>query len=110
MGDPFMFHDTYADRTPDQIAREFGPAFAQTLFKLPPGTWQGPVESGYGWHAIVVTEATPARVPAFEEIEPEVKADWIVEQGEIAKQRVYGSMRARYEVVLPDLPTGNGKP
>jgi hypothetical protein len=104
VGDPFMFQDTYAERTPDQIAKEFGPAFAQSLFKLAPGTWQGPVESGYGWHAIVVTEATPARVPRFEEIEPEVKSDWVVEQGELAKQRVYESMRARYEVVLPELP------
>jgi parvulin-like peptidyl-prolyl isomerase len=110
VGDPFMFQDTYADRTPDQIAKEFGPAFAQALFRLAPGTWQGPVESGYGWHAIVVTEATPARVPPFEEIEPEVKSDWVVEQGELAKQRVYESMRARYEVILPELPTAKANP
>lgn len=110
LGDPFMFQDHYADRTPDQIAKEFGPAFAQALFKLAPGTWQGPVESGYGWHAIVVTEATPARVPPFEEVEPEVKSDWVVEQGELARQRVYEAMRARYEVVLPDLPISSARP
>lgn len=104
LGDPFMFQDAYADRTPDQIAKDFGPAFARAVFKLVPGAWQGPVESGYGWHAILVTEATPARVPAFEEIEPEVRTDWMGEQAELAKRRVYEAMRARYEVVLPEIP------
>lgn len=104
VGDDFMFQDNYADRTPDQIAKDFGPRFAQAVFKQAPGQWQGPVESGYGWHAVLVTEATPPRVPAFEEIEPEVRTDWIGEQAELAKKRVYDAMRARYEVVLPDIP------
>lgn len=109
-GDAFMFQDAYADRTPDQLAKDFGPAFAKAIFALAPGAWQGPVESGYGWHAVQVTDATPARVPAFEEIAPEVKADWMGEQVESAKRRVYDTMRARYEVVLPEIPTGDGKP
>lgn len=110
LGDPFMFQDTYADRTPDHVAKDFGPGFAKALFALAPGAWHGPVESGYGWHAIQVTEAAPARVPAFEEVEPEVKIDWMDEQAEVAKRRVYETMRARYEVVLPDLPVGNNRP
>ena len=47
-GDSFMFQDYYGDRTPSAIAKEFGPQFAVTLEKLKPGSWQGPVESGYG--------------------------------------------------------------
>lgn len=110
VGDAFMFQDAYADRTPDQMAKDFGPGFAKALFALAPGQWQGPVESGYGWHTVQVTQAAPARVPAFEEIVPEVKTDWMGEQAETAKRRVYESMRARYEVVLPDIPMGDGKP
>jgi len=110
-GDPFMFQDSYADRTPDQIAKEFGPSFAHAVFKLGAGQgWQGPVESGYGWHAVQVTETTPARLPPFEEVEPEVRTDWMGEQVEKAKQRVYEGMRARYDVVLPDLPTDKAAP
>jgi peptidyl-prolyl cis-trans isomerase C len=104
LADPFMFQDEYAERTPDQIAKEFGPAFARSLFQLKPGAWQGPVESGYGWHLIVVASLIPERLPDFEEVEPEVKADWIAEQGELAKRRAYEAMRARYEVVLPEQP------
>ncbi|HMO46156.1 MAG TPA: peptidylprolyl isomerase [Rubrivivax sp.] len=102
LGDPFMYQDEYAERTPDQMAKDFGPAFAQALFKLPAGGWRGPIESGYGWHVIELSSSTPGRVPAFEEIAPEVKADWIAEQGELARRRAYEAMRARYEIVLPD--------
>ncbi len=38
-----------------------------------PGAWRGPVESGFGWHLVFVDTVVPGRVPAFEEIEPEVK-------------------------------------
>lgn len=102
LGDPFMYQDEYAERTPDQMAKDFGPGFARALFVLQPGGWRGPVESGYGWHLIDVRSLTPARVPDFEEIAPEVKADWIAEQGQIARARAYEAMRARYEIVLPD--------
>jgi chemotaxis protein methyltransferase CheR len=48
LADPFMFQDYMADRTSD-LAKEFGPAFAKALFERKPGTWTGPIESGYGW-------------------------------------------------------------
>jgi hypothetical protein len=41
-------------------------------------------------------------VPAFEEIEPEIKAEWIEEQRAQAKRMAYEAMRARYQVVTPE--------
>jgi len=32
LADPFMFQDYYGDRTPEQLAREFGPPFAVYLY------------------------------------------------------------------------------
>ncbi len=61
LGDPFMFQDYYADRTPEQIAKDFGPPFARALFEQKPGAWTGPIESGYGWHLVFVDSLTPAR-------------------------------------------------
>ena len=54
LGDPFMLQDYYADRSPDQLARELGPAFAQEVFRAKAGAWQGPIESGFGWHLVFV--------------------------------------------------------
>ncbi|HEX9155689.1 MAG TPA: peptidylprolyl isomerase, partial [Nitrospira sp.] len=50
LADPFMFQDYYRDRAPDYLGKEFGPQFAQAVAKLAPGSWQGPIESGFGWH------------------------------------------------------------
>jgi parvulin-like peptidyl-prolyl isomerase len=103
LADPFMFQDYYGDRAPDQLAKEFGPAFAIGLYKLEPGLWQGPIESGYGWHLIWIESITPGRLPALEEVEPDVKTAWLAEQKAIEWQKAYARMRAKYEVVAPQL-------
>lgn len=100
-GDAFMFHDALADQSPDQVAKNFGPGFAHALFALPTGSWQGPIESGYGWHVVLVSASSPGRVPSFEEVEPEVAAAWKEEQRVEALRKAYDKLRAKYEVALP---------
>ena len=39
-----------------------------------PDPGKDPIESGLGWHLVFVTSATPGRVPAYDEIEPEIKS------------------------------------
>jgi hypothetical protein len=101
LADPFMFQDHYADRSFAELANLFGPPFAQAVLALTPGSWQGPIESGYGWHLVWVDSITPGRVPGFEEVEPEVKTEWVAEQRAGAKRKAFEAMRARYELVLP---------
>ena len=102
--DQFMGQDYYRDRTSDEMAKEFGPQFAQALFKLKPGSWQGPIESGYGWHLVFVESVTPGRTPEFEEVESDVKTAWLNEQKEQAWPKAYQEMRAKYTVLLPQVP------
>jgi len=101
LADPFMFQDYYPDRSFEEMARLFGPGFAQALLWHQPGSWQGPIESGYGWHLVWVDSLTRSRVPAFEEVETEAKAEWIAEQRAETRRRAFETMRARYEIVLP---------
>jgi peptidyl-prolyl cis-trans isomerase C len=112
LADPFMFQDYYGDRSPEQVANVFGGKFMRSLFQLQPGKWQGPIESGYGWHLVWVESMTPARLPVFEEVEPEVRSQWVADQRAEFKRQAFAAMKARYEVVLPGTPTreaaGNG--
>jgi peptidyl-prolyl cis-trans isomerase C len=101
LGDPFMFQNFYGDRTPTQIVSLFGPEFANALFQAKPGSWQGPIASGYGWHLVFVDAITSSRVPAFEEVEPEARAEFIAEQRARSKEKAFAAMRARYTVVMP---------
>lgn len=104
-GDPFMFQDYYGDREPDQVASIFGTAFADFLFQLEAsGSWQGPVESGFGWHLIRVESKTPRGLPAFEEVESLVKNEWIADQRAGSKQKAFEAMKDRYTVIFPKAP------
>lgn len=103
-GDPTMLQEYYGDRSSEQLAKDFGPVFAQAAFALPPGSWQGPIESGFGWHLLFVDSMIPGRIPNFEEVEPDVQTAWLGQQKARAWQKAYDTMRAKYVVLLPKPP------
>lgn len=105
LADPFMFQDYYGDKAPTAIAKEFGSPFAVAIEKVKPGSWQGPIESGYGWHLVFVDTVIPGRIPSFEEIEPDVKTAWLGQQKAAAWQKAYAEMREKYVVLLPAPPS-----
>ena len=96
---PSCSRTTTAIARSDDVAKTFGPGFARALFQLTPGAWAGPIESGYGWHLVWVDALTPARAPAFEEVEPDVKTAWIEEQRAEIRERAFdgdaGALRGR---------------
>jgi len=104
LADAFMFQEYYRDRAPGYLGKEFGPKFALALPKLPTGSWQGPMESGFGWHLVYVDTLVPGRVPAFEEIEGDVRTTWLSAQKASAWEKAYKDMRAKYVVMLPAPP------
>jgi peptidyl-prolyl cis-trans isomerase C len=106
LGDTFMFQEYYRDRAPEYLGKEFGPDFALTVANLSPGSWQGPVESGLGWHLVFIDTLIPGHAPAFEEVEADVKTAWLAEQKALAWQKAYQDVRAKYTVQLP-VPADN---
>lgn len=101
LADRFLYQDYYADQGSVGLAKEFGPQFAMAVGELEPGSWQGPIESGYGWHLVYVDSVVPGRVPAFEEIERDIKTAWLGIQKEVAWRKAYEEMRAKYTLRLP---------
>jgi peptidyl-prolyl cis-trans isomerase C len=103
LADTFMLRNYYGDSTPQQTAKEFGPAFATTLFGLKPGSWQGPVKSGYGWHLVWIDSLEAGRVPPYEEVKPDVKSAWLDDRYQEVKRSALEEMRRRYTVVVAPL-------
>lgn len=102
LADPFMFQDYYGDRAFGDVAKSFGPAFANAVFEVAPGAWSGPIESGYGWHLVFVDSLTPSRTPAFEEVAADVRTEWLAERREEIKERALADLKTRYEIVVPE--------
>lgn len=109
-GDRFMFQNSYAERTETELRTTFGPAFARDVFALEPGRWAGPVESGYGWHAVFVESRMPSAIPAFDEVENDVKAAFLEARRAEFRQEAYRVMREKYKIVLPKFETPAASP
>jgi hypothetical protein len=76
LGDPFL-HEHEFDALPgSEVAKLFGEQFATALAALDTGRWQGPVESGYGVHLVLVRERTEGRIPALGEVRDAVRREW----------------------------------
>jgi parvulin-like peptidyl-prolyl isomerase len=100
--DRFMFQDYYADSSPEQVSKVFGTQFSEALLKLKTRSWQGPIQSGLGWHLVRIEGQTPGGVPPFEEVDPaQLKSEWMADQRAESKRQAYDVMKQRYEVVLP---------
>lgn len=102
MADRFMFRDYYGGRTPAEIAKEFGPAFAEDLFAQTPAGWAGPIRSGYGWHLVWIDTLEPGRPADFETIREGVRSAWLDERYREIRERAYDEMLSRYTIVIPD--------
>ena len=100
LGDPFMFQDYYGDRSPVEVASDFGGQFTEALFQLEPGSWQGPIRSGYGLHLVIVYEREAAGRHAFAEVRERVKNDYLFELRQSRNEEVLDKLKSRYEIVV----------
>jgi hypothetical protein len=100
LGDVTMLERAFADTTLRDVAAQFGDAFAARLAQLPVGQWQGPVESAYGTHLVLVSERTEGRAPGLDEVRDAVRRDWLNEQRIAANARFYQSLLQRYTVTI----------
>ena len=65
MGDPILLDTEFHDVDAQTISNLFGPDFARSVFLLKPGSWAGPVKSGYGVHLVQITNLRPATLRPF---------------------------------------------
>ena len=101
-GDPFMLQREYASRSEREIGDLFGRAFAQALFELAPTeSWQGPIQSAYGWHAVDLSAKQDSRIPALDEIKERVIADAKQATRREANTAYYEDLKAQYQVSYP---------
>ncbi|WP_411288582.1 peptidyl-prolyl cis-trans isomerase [Phenylobacterium sp.] len=97
------FERCYKASKPADLARDFGPNFATVVDgRLPVGRWQGPVESGYGYHLVLVTARTPGAPATLASARPRIDADWRAEAMTGARKRQDEDLRRRYSVTVDD--------
>ena len=98
LGDPFMLQDTFTNVSEADVRKVFGARFSESLTKLAGDGWQGPVESGYGYHLVRVNQRTQARAPGYHEVKENVVDDLDAKRRADANARYYESVRSRYKI------------
>ena len=99
-GDPFLLEGQFAAVPASEVAKQFGEKFAAKLLSLPVGRWQGPVESGYGVHLVLVTERTEVRLPQLAEVRAAVRREWANARRLEANEKFYQNLLNRYTVTF----------
>jgi hypothetical protein len=102
MGDPILLENELYEIDEQTVSNVFGADFARAIFLLKPGLWAGPVKSGYGVHLVRVTDLSPARLRAFEELRPKVLEEWRHQQETEAKAAYLDRLREKYGVAIDD--------
>lgn len=100
LGDSVLLDHTFRSVPAGEIAKQFGDAFAAELSEIPPGRWQGPIESGYGLHLVLVDERTQGRVPALPEVREAVRREWANAKRLEGSEAFYRDLLKRYTVTI----------
>ena len=99
-GDRLLLNNSYANVTESDIRRVMGSGFAETVMKLEPGKWHGPVLSGFGTHLVYVFEFKQAPPPELDDVRDAVLSEWQRVETEQFNVEFLDSLKARYEVVI----------
>ena len=99
-GDRFPYFVNYVEREPQFVVSHFGPAMAQAVFELEPNdaTWDGPFESEFGLHLVMLSKKQAGRYPALTEIEDVVRNDAVREKTVAQKDKAIRAIVDTYDV------------
>jgi hypothetical protein len=100
LGDPFLLGHTFQSASTSDVAKQFGDGFAEKLSVLSIGQWQGPVESSYGMHLVLVSERSEAQLPALSDVREAVRTEWENARRLEGSEKFYGELRKRYTVTV----------
>ena len=84
------------------IDGSFGVGFYTALRDQDVGKWVLPVRSGFGLHAVRVTERLDGSNPGLEDVRERLEADWRAAQAEQLKEEYIERLGKRFSVTRPD--------
>lgn len=100
IGDSIMLETELPLGRQADIARLFGQEFADRVVAIEPGRWQGPIESGYGLHLVLVRERVEGRMPLLDEVRPLVERELLSQRRREQLAAMYDELLQKYSVTI----------
>jgi PPIC-type PPIASE domain len=104
LGDPFLLGEEFQALTQSEVAGIFGDGFAKRISDMEKGRWQGSIASSFGQHFVYISERIPGSLPPLDVVRGAVRREWSNARRLEAEQKLYGSLRERYEIVVEAPP------
>lgn len=104
LGDPFLLGEEFRDVSPSKLTSIFNEGFSSQIAGMEKGRWQGPVSSGFGQHFVFISARVAGGSPRLEDVRPAVRREWTNARRLEAEQKLYASLRGRYEIVVEAPP------
>jgi hypothetical protein len=98
-GDAIMLAPFFADVTDVDLRSAFGGEFAEAVGALEPGSWLGPIRSGYGWHLVKVTDRRESQIPPWTAVRARVVGDMEYEAVNASREQLYQEIAQNYHIV-----------
>jgi hypothetical protein len=100
LGDPFLLGEVFRDVSLSKVTSIFGESFAKQISAIEKGHWQGPISSGFGQHFVFISERISGNLPPLDDVRPAVRREWANARRLEVEQKLYASLRNRYEIVV----------
>lgn len=100
LSDSFMLQFEYPLREARSVDNNFGNGFAARLAALPTGSWQGPIQSGYGLHLVFLEHNISAQKPTLEQVRSKVLLEWQRHKKQLFLDKNYAALLGKYKLVI----------
>ena len=100
LGDSLMLENEFNGIAAAEVVKRFGERFSAALGEMPVGQWQGPTESGFGVHLVIIAERTDGSMPALEDVRAAARREWTHARRLEANEKFYGTLLQRYVVTI----------
>jgi hypothetical protein len=104
-GDPFLLGEEFHALSQNEVAGVFGDSFAKRISVIEPDRWQGPIPSNFGQHFVYVSARIAGSLPPLDAVRPAVRREWSNARRLEAEQKLYLSLRERYDIVVEMPPS-----
>jgi hypothetical protein len=104
LGDPLPGLRPVQSLRPTQWRASYGEPFADAVTRAEIGSWYGPVPSVYGLHFVRVLGRAERFLPPLEQIEAEVRADFLADKGRALAEQRLDALRNAYTVQVRRWP------
>ena len=96
--DPMHIGTNQSSKSINQLMQSFGKKFSEQITASESLGWQGPIESGYGWHVVKLIAREEPMVIPYDEVVSQVSQDLRSDLLSSYNERIYDALRSDYRV------------